>query len=223
MNRSPYTSDAHTTSKRAAADFVPDGNIEKPVWHASPRVRFDHASSGRETYPESAVEVASLWSPSFVYLAYKCVYRTLNIYEGEDPTQERWELWERDVVEAFLNPDPARVNHYFEFEVAPNNQWIDLEIDLDKNPFNDPRWNTGFDHATRVDERRHIWTCEMRIPVKSMGVAELDPGAEWRGNFYRADGRGSHSERRFLSWSTIPNVPRPNFHTPTRFGLIEFV
>lgn len=221
VQATPYSSSASTTSKRSRADFVPDGNIEKQVWRDAPRARFDHASSGRETYPDSAVEVASLWTPSFIYLAYKCVYRTLNIYEGEDPAQERWKLWERDVVEAFLNPDPARVNHYYEFEVAPNNQWIDLEIDLDKKPFNDPRWNSGFDHATRVDERRHIWTCEMRIPVKSMDVAELRAGAEWRGNFYRADGQGANAERRFLSWSTIPD--RPNFHTPTRFGLIRFV
>ena len=53
------------------------------------------------------------------------------------------------VLPNFVNPEPARVNHYYEFEVAPNNQWIDLEIDKDKTPFNDAKWNSGFDHATR--------------------------------------------------------------------------
>ena len=48
----------------------------------------------------------------------------------------------------FSNPQPERITHYYEFEVAPNNQWIDLEIEKTKTPFNDAAWNSGFSHAT---------------------------------------------------------------------------
>jgi alpha-galactosidase len=177
--------------------------------------------SGRPEYPESATEVASFWTANYVYFAFRCKYTTLNIYEGEDAAKERWELWNRDVAEVFLNPEPARVNHYYEFEVAPNNQWLDLEIDRDKDPFNDAGWDAHFDHSTRVDEKNKVWTCEMRIPTPSMGVPEIKAGSEWRGNFYRADGPGDDSKRRFLCWSTIPEGK--TFHVPTRFGIIRFV
>jgi alpha-galactosidase len=218
---SPYTSTVRTVSRFSQQDFVPDGILDKKVWQQAEWVQFDHDMSGRLNFPEAETKVASLWTATHVYFAFLCKYSSLNIYQGEDPAKERWELWNRDVVEVFVNPDPARVNHYYEFEVAPSNQWIDLEIDTDKEPFNDARWDSGFAHATRIDDQKHIWTCEMRIPVQSMNVCGLEPDSEWRINFYRVDGPGDNSERRFMCWSTIPEGR--TFHMPTRFGIIRFV
>ena len=217
----PYTSDVKIHSRFSPEGFTPDGNLEKPIWKKAEWVRFSHDMSGHPEYPESATEVASFWTANYVYFAFRCKYTTLNIYEGEDAVKERWELWNRDVVEVFINPEPVRVNHYYEFEVAPNNQWLDLEIDKDKDPFNDARWDAHFDHSTRVDEKNKVWTCEMRIPTPPMGVREIKTGSEWRGNFFRADGPGDDSKRRFLCWSTIPEGR--TFHAPTRFGIIQFV
>jgi hypothetical protein len=218
---SPYSGDVRTTAKFSPEDFVPDGDLTKEVWQKAEWVRFDHDMSGHQHFPEAETKVASLWTPTHVYFAFQCKYAALNVYEGEDPAEERWELWNRDVVEVFANPEPGRVNHYYEFEVAPNNQWIDLEIDKDKDPFNEAGWDSHFEHATRVDAQNHIWTCEMRIPVRSMNVRLLEPNAEWRINFYRADGPGDDSRRRFMCWSTIPEGR--TFHVPTRFGIIRFV
>ena len=55
-----------------------------------------------------------------------------------------WQLWDKDVVEVFINPFPGQINTYFEFEVAPNNQWIDLAINLDNEPVLDVNWDSGF-------------------------------------------------------------------------------
>ena len=92
-------------------------------------MKFDHDASGKSHYPEVSTRAASVWTETHIYFALWSRYDSLNVYEGEDPAAERWQLWDRDVVEVFLNPQPERVNHYYEFEVAPNNQWIDLEID----------------------------------------------------------------------------------------------
>jgi len=219
---SPYTSNLRTTSQFSREEFVPDGNLDKPVWKKARWVKFDHDASGQRHFPQAETQVASLWTATNVYFAFRCHYSTLNIYEGEDPARERWELWNRDVAEVFLNPQPERVNHYYEFEVAPNNQWIDLEIDLDKTPMNDAAWNSGFEHATRVDAQKKVWSCEMRIPLRALGVRRMEPNSEWRINFYRCDGPSDETERRFLAWSTIPGE-KPSFHVPTRFGLIRFV
>lgn len=221
--KSPYTSNLQIHAKFSPRDFVPDGNLKNRVWEGAEWVDFDHDMSGKPHYPEAATRVASAWTATSVYFAFWCKYSVLNVYEGEDPAKERWELWNRDVVEVFVNPEPGHVNHYYEFEVAPNNQWIDLEIDKDKHPFTDAGWDSHFEHATFVDSKNHVWTCQMRIPVSAIAphASALRPGTEWRLNFFRADGPGDDSVRRFLSWSTIPEGR--TFHVPTRFGIVRFV
>jgi alpha-galactosidase len=218
---SVYASDALIEAPPVSEDFVPDGNLDKPDWQRTKWVEFDHDMPGVQHYPDERTRVAAMWSQRFVYFGFICHYVVLNTYEGEDIKEERWELWNRDVAEVFLNPEPQRVNHYFEFEVAPNNQWIDLEIDKDKTPFNDAGWNSGYEHGTRIDAARHVWTCEMRIPVDSMKVSAMPPDHDWRLNLFRASGAGDDTRRHFMAWSTIPSGT--TFHVPTRFGILRFV
>jgi|ERR1051325_5902205 alpha-galactosidase len=216
-----YSSSVQLEATRVSLEFVPDGDLTKPPWKHAKWVKFDNDASGKVHYPEAATRVASLWTETHIYFAFSSRYDSLNIYEGEDPKPERWQLWDRDVVEVFLNPQPERVNHYFEFEVAPNNQWIDLEIDKTKDPFNDASWNSGFEHLTRIDAQGHIWTAEMRIPLESVNVKEIHPGLQWRVNLFRAAGKGADDHRKFLAWSIIPEGK--TFHVPTRFGILKIV
>ena len=216
-----YTSDKKIKCKFTDKNFVPDANLRKKVWSQADWITFDHDVYCGNSYPQAETRAAALWSLDSIYFAFRCKYSTINVYEGEDPRQERWELWNRDVVEIFINPEPASASHYYEFEVAPNNQWIDLEIDKTKDPFCDPEWASGFQHATKVDSKNYFWTCEMRIPLASLVARPISPGTEWRINFYRADGPGDNAKRRLTSWCMIPNGN--SFHTPSRFGLIRFL
>lgn len=216
-----YSSNIELEARRSSVEIVPDGDLTKPFWKHAQWVEFDNDASGKFHYPEVATRVASVWTGSYIYFAFSSRYDSLNIYEHEDPKKERWQLWDRDVGEIFLNPQPDRVNHYFEFEVAPNNQWLDLEIDKTKDPFNDASWNSGFDHATRIDAEHHIWNAEMRIPLASMKVIGILPGAQWRVNLFRAAGKGDDDHRKFLAWSIIPE--QKTFHVPSRFGILKLV
>ena len=216
-----YSSSVVAETRHPSADFVPDGDLTKPAWKHANWLEFDNDASGKSHHPEVTTRVASLWTQTYIYFAFSGRYDSLNIYEGEDPKAERWQLWDRDVVEVFLNPQPERVNHYFEFEVAPNNQWIDLEIDKTKDPFNDASWNSGFEHATRIDAEHHVWSTEMRIPLAAMNVKDARPGTQWRVNFFRAAGKGGDDQRKFLAWSIIPEGK--TFHVPTRFGILKLV
>jgi Carbohydrate family 9 binding domain-like len=218
---SPYKPGALIESRFVGEDFVPDANLEKAAWQHAAWERFAAEMTGRRSFPEAETAVGSRWSREYLYVAFRCQYSTLNVFEGEDVARERWELWERDVVEVFVNPQPTRLNHYFEFEVAPNNQWIDLEIDKSQTPFNDASWNSGFKHAARVDAANRVWTCEMRIPVEALGMPGITAGDEWRVNFFRADGPGGGAGRRLMAWSSIPEGK--TFHVPERFGVIRFV
>lgn len=217
-----YTSQLETRSVRIRRDFTPDANLKKGAWRAAKWVTFDHDWSGKTNYPKAKTRVASVWTPRQFYLAYWCKYTQLNVFENGDPSRDTIGLWNRDVVEAFINAHPEHIDQYYEFEVAPNNLWVDLKINLDNKRFNSAAWNSGYVHATKIDSANHVWTCEMRIPVEAIAGSgyQLRPGIVWRINFYRADGQGNDAERRLLAWS--PTL-RPNFHTPTRFGRIRFV
>ena len=216
-----YTSDSKAQATHSKEDFAVDGDLSKKIWQKAAWFEYDHNPAGNQHYPNVRTRGAVVWTKANVYIAFECHYESLNVYQGEDVKEERWELWNKDVAEVFLNPQTDHVNHYYEFEIAPNNQWIDLEIDKDKTPFNDANWNSGYDHATRVDEKKQVWTAELRIPASSMKVNEINAGMQWRANFFRAAGQGGDEGRQFMTWSTIPDSK--TFHVPTRFGILEFV
>jgi hypothetical protein len=220
QDQDKYLSSAQTSAKYSSADFVPDGDLSKKIWKNAPWITFDHDASGKTATPSVQTRVAAVWTEHYIYFAFSAHYESLNTYDGEDVTKERWELWNRDGVEVFLNPQPERMTHYYEFEVAPNNQWIDLEIEKMKTPFNDASWNSGFEHATRIDTKHHLWKTEMRIPVTTLGVSAIHKGDLWRVNFFRAAGRGGDDHRTFSAWSPIPQGG--TFHVPNRFGIVRF-
>jgi alpha-galactosidase len=220
---SPYAGNVAIESKHLKRRFVPNGDVSKTEWAKAKWALFNHNYLGTEEYPEVETEVASLWTKDHIYFAYRAHYTALNFYAGEDPAKERWKLWERDVVEVFLNPRPEHLNIYYEFEVAPNNQWLDLDIDLDRKPYTNESWDSGFEHATRVDEKAKVWTCEFRIPLASMKVAAIKPGETWRLNFFRMDGKEQGPKpRHLMSWSSI-TPPHNGYHTPKYFGIVRFV
>jgi len=216
-----YLSSMETSAKYSAADFVPDGNLSKKFWKAARWTEFEHDKAGTVENPKLRTRVAAAWTDRFIYFAFSAHYDSLNTYKGEDISKERWELWNRDVVEVFLNPEPERITHYYEFEVAPNNQWIDLEIEKKKTPFNDASWNSEFEHATRIDAKHHLWITEMRIPLSALDVKAIHRNDVWRVNFFRAAGAGGDDQRVFLAWSPIPQGG--TFHVPNRFGILRFV
>ena len=222
--QSTYVGNSHLDSKRAASDFVPDGDLNKAAWRGAVWTEVVHDAFKPVTFPQSATFIATQWTPGYVYFAFRCKYTALNLYDSKDTSKDFWQLWDRDVVEIFLNPHPERMRHYYEFEVAPNNLWIDLEINVaDGKIAGDAKWNSGFQHATHVDEKNHIWTSEWRVPVAAVNDNKpLATGAEWRINVFRCDGLGDDTKRRFLSWSLVHN-DNDSFHAPWSFGVIRFV
>jgi alpha-galactosidase len=209
------------TASFVDVDFMPDGNLDKAAWSQTAKVHFDRDAFKGAALPQLETTVASLWSAQYLYLAYWCKYTALYTYEGEDPAAQRWQLWDRDVVEAFIAPQPNETSHYYEFEVAPNNQWIDLEIHCGSEDSPNAQWNSHFLHATRIDAPNRIWTAEMRIPCAPMGAAVINENTEWRMNLYRADGRGPDAERNLMCWNPLP-LNNGSFHQPASFGTLRF-
>jgi len=135
-------------------------------------------------------------------------------------TQERIDLqtkgaslWDRDVVEAFIGPESADTGKYFEFEVSPSNERLDVQVDLPQKDF---AWKSGFESVVKIDRKRRVWTCEMRIPWEALSGKPPTVGSAWRLNLFRCD----RANKACLAWK--PPLTG-SFHTPERFGGVEFM
>ncbi len=67
------------------------------------------------------------------------------------------------------------------------------------------------------------WTVEYAIPIALLGrycqVSAPQPRALWRANFYKCADHTSHPH--WLTWAPVDH-PKPNFHLPQSFGVLEF-
>ncbi len=197
---------------RSARDFPPDGQIAEAEWRAATPVHLEYQSTDAQARPDISTTVRALWTSEFLYLAYECPYQKLTVFPTKQAT-ERIGLWDKDVVEAFVGADPAKADHYSEYEWAPNGDSLDLDCDL---PAKDFGWNSRMESAVSIDESARIWRLVVRIPLRAISLTAPEPGTRWRINFFRHD----TATRGFLAWSpTLTDT----FHTPSRFGWLEFL
>jgi len=183
-------------------------------WRNATPVNFSSDWQGKKGDPARETEVRALWSLPYLYLRFECRYRDLFVFEDSNANGRRDHLWDRDVAEAFLQPDPSRANFYREFEVSPNGMWIDLDI----FPGGRADLKSGLQRSIHVNEKSRTWTAELAIPMKSL-IANFDPSAIWRVNFYRVEGKSE--PRAYLAWQPT-KTPQPNFHVPSAFGKLRF-
>ena len=194
---------------RVSRDFALDGNTLKPIWQKARPVMVELESRSGVARPDLPTRARALWSDQFLYLAFECPFTKLTVFESVQ-AKERFGLWERDVVEAFIASDTNNVRHYTEYEVSPTNERLDVKI-----PEKDFAWSSGFESATRVYDQHRRWTVEMRIPWSAVSETRPKTGARWRINLYRCD----YANRAFLAFN--PTLSG-SFHVPERFGYLEF-
>ena len=207
-------------ARRISQDFDLTGQMENPLWQTAKPVRLEESATDGAARAELSTTVRALWSDRYVYLAYECPFTRLTVFEPPRTSGKRFELgrdgaslWDRDVVEAFLAPDPDNPLRYGEFEVAPTNEKLDVLVT--RLPEKDFAWKSGFASAVTIQKGAKTWICEMRVPLAALTEQTPKPGTTWRANFFRCD----RANRAFLAW-------RPpltgSFHTPARFGLLRF-
>ena len=183
-------------------------------WKSAKPITFCSDWQGKNADHGLETQVRALWSREHLYLRFECRYRELFMFEDSDPGGRRDHLWDRDVVEAFLQPAPSREGFYREFEVSPNGMWVDLDI----FPEGRRDLGSGLERSVWLDREHHVWSAELAIPMRAL-TPEFDPAAEWRVNFFRVEGA---REPRFYSAWRATKTPQPNFHVPEVFGRLRF-
>jgi predicted TIM-barrel fold metal-dependent hydrolase len=206
---------------RISSDLDLESHFDDALWQTAKPVRLEQSWRDGSARPELSTTVRALWSPKHLYLAYECPFTRLTVFEPPQSDRKRFDLnrdgvslWDRDVVEAFIGTDAEMPRHYAEFEVAPTNERLDvMVVNL---PAKDFEWSSHFQSVVNVDTKAKVWKCEMSIPLSTLADSRPVVGTRWRLNLFRCD----RANRAGLAW-------RPpltgTFHTPERFGVLEFV
>jgi hypothetical protein len=159
-----------------------------------------------------------LWSDSALYVRFEAnQIEPLVVSEKANLKTKTRGLWDRDVCEIFLAPDRANARKYFEFEIAPNGEWIDLGIyQKPDERIIDWNYNSGMQSAARIEKDKVIMA--LRVEWKAFG-ATPKAGDVWLGNILRCVGR--EPTRGYLAWQPT-RTKEPSFHVPEAFGNFQF-
>ena len=159
-----------------------------------------------------------IWTNTDLWIGFTCGYSELDMDAECDAAQERAELWERDVCEAFIqSPAEASEHSYKEFEVAPTGQWLDVAVHTPREQV-DWAWNGGIETSAVVVEATRRWRAVLKIPFAALG-GPPQAGDEWRANLFRISRHAG--ERQFLAFSPTL-TEQPDFHQPSRFVPLRF-
>ena len=205
-------------SVEAAKDVKLTLDPTNPFWGAARPV---YLQVGIEGQPEVdyRTEVRSRWTKDAIYFLFSCPYKQLHVKPNPDTSTETYELWNWNVAEVFLGSDFKDIKRYKEFEVSPQNEWIDLDVDLHKAHHEEGWvWNSNFQHVARVDSERHIWYAAMKIPFARLNTPSPHVGIVFRVNLFRTEGPPDHSVE--VLWQ--PTMSE-TFHVPEKFGLLKLV
>jgi alpha-galactosidase len=201
-------------ASRFASQPDKEGFPDNNAWGNCSPLRFAHDWKGENADSARSTDVRLLWTPETLFVRFEAKYRTITVFT--DAREDGWrnELWNRDVVEVFLQPDSRETWKYKEFEVSPNGFWIALDISgAGKKELRNMLRRRVVQNATAT-----TWTAELAIPMRSL-TPDFDETQTWGVNFFRVEGE---AELRFYSAWSPTHSQEPNFHVPGAFGKLVF-
>ena len=222
MTSAAYAQDADSSgvfkSIYAAQDVSLETNPRSEFWREAVPVYAEVDVRG-SVVPNHRTEVRSRWTKENLYLLYVCPYEELYLKPAPNTVAETNKLWNWDVAELFIGSNFENIRRYKEFEVSPQGEWIDLDINLDlPNHEVGWMWNSGFQVSARIDRKAKIWYGAMRIPFAALDERPQAAGNIFRANLFRSQG---HPKRqKSIAWKAPMS---DTFHAPERFGQLELV
>lgn len=203
---------AHISTRINTDDF------DSELWQQCEPVTIAHLWSGAPAPVERQAEARICWSDEALHVRFVChQYEPLIVAAEPQTNRKTLGLWDRDVCEIFIAPNPENPSRYFEFEAAPTGEWVDLGIVLaTEGRLTDWDYNSGFSVSATVEETRI--KVAMSIPW-SASIPKPNPEDLWLINLFRCV--GPEAPDRYLAWRPT-RTPEPNFHVPEAFGSLIF-
>src|ERR1700704_3874721 len=192
--------------------------FDPPEWNKAQPVKIDRYWSGESAPAGRHCEARILWSSKALHLRFVGRQAEPLVVSATAQTATKtMRLWDRDVCEIFIAPDPNVVERYLEFEAAPNGEWLDVAIHwTPEKRESDWEFQSHMTTAAQVDRDRV--TIGMRIPWNHW-IQEPQRGERWRVNLFRCIGKDPG--RGYLTWQPT-RTKEANFHVPQVFGWLVF-
>jgi hypothetical protein len=205
-------------STRAGEDMTLTTYPAATFWQGALPV-YAEKSPYAQPLPRYRTEIRTRWTKHNLYFLFVCPYEELNLKPSPSTSTETFQLWDWDVAEVFIGSDFRNIRRYKEFELSPQGEWVDLDIDL-ANPHHEEgwTWNSGFQVTARVDSVNKVWYGAMRIPFSALEDHSPMVGEIFRINFFRSQGPPPHQKA--VTWQ--PTLGK-TFHVPEKFGLLKLV
>ena len=200
------------------ATDLPVADLKSAEWNKASAVTIDRYWSGEIAPRSRHCEARVLWSSKALHVRFVGQQaEPLVISAVPQIANKTMGLWDRDVCEIFIAPDPNVVERYFEFEAAPTGEWLDVAIHwTGTKRESDWKFQSHMTTAGRVEPDQV--TIAMRIPWNHW-IQEPQKGGRWRVNLLRC--LGSDPTRGYLAWQPT-RTPEPNFHVTAVFGWLHF-
>ena len=203
---------------RYAGHPISEADFDNEIWQQCEPVRIEHYWSGEPASADRHAEARICWSDKALHVRFVGKQQEPLIVADNPITDKKTlGLWDRDVCEIFLAPDPEKPWRYFEFEAAPTGEWVDLGIVVrPEGRETDWDFTSGFTTAAKLEDNTLL--VGMRIPWTDV-LLKPQPGDVWRVNVFRCV--GPEAPERYLAW--LPTrTPEPAFHVPEAFGVLRF-
>ena len=218
-SQNKMTSSDSLTIKHIAKDFAIE-RLDDPAWKSASQTKITKYWSGEMAPKGRQFETQILWSDTALYVHFSVSQsEPLVVSEKADVTTKEIGLWNRDVCEIFIAPDASQRNKYFEFEIAPNGEWIDLRIEtgasLERKT--DLDYKSGMTSSAKIEKDKVVMA--IKIPWEAFG-ARPRANDVWLGNLFRCVGKDP--TRGYLAWQPTETATQ-NFHVPEKFGEFRFV
>lgn len=207
------------TVKYLKSDF-PISELNNKAWKKASTTTVDKYWSG-ETAPDGRrFTTKIMWSETALYVRFEANQaEPLVVSDAPNLTTKTKGLWDRDVCEIFLAPNKNEPRKYFEFEIAPTGEWIDLGIyQKPDERITDWDYDSGMRSTARIEKNKVV--SAIKVEWKAFGKNAPKAGDVWMGNILRCVGKDPM--RGYLTWQ--PTMTKePSFHVPEKFGEFEFI
>lgn len=193
-------------------------DLTSAQWNKASDVTTANYWSGKSAPIGRQFKARLLWSETAMYIRFEANQdEPLIVSDKPDLTKKTIGLWDRDVCEIFIAPNKANRNKYFEFEIAPTGEWIDVGIEvLPHKRESDWDYASGMKSAAKIEKDKVVMA--IKIEWKALGKTPK-AGDVWLGNLFRCVGKDP--TRGYLSWQPT-KTNEPSFHVPAKFGEFEF-
>lgn len=194
------------------------------LWRKSPPAEIARywngasAAAAHDLNWSNLTRVRSAWNETHLFFYFEAFFDELNVDPNWTTRESVHGLWEKDVVEVFLQPE-ARED-YFEIEVSPLGQWLDAHIREPRVDVNFS-WSSSLSLRVFLEKEEGVWRAFLGLPFRSLAEEERPGiGSVWHLNLFRI--AGQEPGREYLAWRPT-FTEKPDFHRPASFGYLFFL